>query len=171
MRKIVIATRGSALALAQTKLVAAHLKAAKPGLRIELKVVTSTGDTITHVPLAAIGGAGSIHEGTRAMDATRILRAASRAASSPIIFTKLLTVDELVNVIASALPVKIASTTSVEISFSGRVSYNETSSTCAPAAASWRGSVSLADAARGRRIRLPRRSSTLRSSATISSAI
>ena len=45
-RPIIIATRGSALALAQANLVAAQCRAAFPRLRFELKIITTTGDKL-----------------------------------------------------------------------------------------------------------------------------
>jgi hydroxymethylbilane synthase len=54
---IVIAGRGSRLALAQTETIAAALRAAHPGLRTEIMVVTTTGD-VDQRPFAEIGGKG-----------------------------------------------------------------------------------------------------------------
>jgi hydroxymethylbilane synthase len=53
-----IGTRGSALALAQTRLTADGLRAHHPGLVVEVVTITTTGDVRTDVPLAAIGGRG-----------------------------------------------------------------------------------------------------------------
>lgn len=58
MPRIVIATRGSKLALAQAELVAQGLRAAEPGLSVELLVVKTRGDKILEVPLAKVGGKG-----------------------------------------------------------------------------------------------------------------
>ncbi len=55
--KLVIATRGSRLALAQTDIVAALLRSAHPDLEIEVKVVRTTGDKDQR-PFAEIGGKG-----------------------------------------------------------------------------------------------------------------
>jgi hydroxymethylbilane synthase len=52
-----IATRGSALALAQSRLVAAQVERAL-GVPVELEVVRTTGDRIQDQPLAAVGGKG-----------------------------------------------------------------------------------------------------------------
>jgi hydroxymethylbilane synthase len=52
------ATRKSALALAQSRAFAAALKAAHPGLELEEKHVTTTGDRIQDRPLAEVGGKG-----------------------------------------------------------------------------------------------------------------
>ena len=54
-----IATRGSALALAQAKLVADQLTTAWPGLAVELVVVVTDGDRRRDVPAAELGGKGS----------------------------------------------------------------------------------------------------------------
>lgn len=55
---LTIATRGSALALWQAGHVRDRLEAAHPGLRVELRTVRTTGDRVTDVPLAGIGGRG-----------------------------------------------------------------------------------------------------------------
>lgn len=53
-----IATRRSALALWQAEHVAARLRAAHPGLSVELVPMTTRGDQIADRPLADIGGKG-----------------------------------------------------------------------------------------------------------------
>ncbi|HEX3895624.1 MAG TPA: hydroxymethylbilane synthase [Rudaea sp.] len=53
-----IATRQSALALWQAEHVAARLRAAHPGILIELVSMTTRGDQISDRPLAQIGGKG-----------------------------------------------------------------------------------------------------------------
>src|SRR4029077_11453287 len=53
-----IATRESQLALAQTRLVAAALAAASPGLAVELVPMTTRGDQVLDRPLAQVGGKG-----------------------------------------------------------------------------------------------------------------
>ncbi|MEP6485413.1 MAG: hydroxymethylbilane synthase [Rudaea sp.] len=53
-----IATRQSALALWQAEHVAARLRAAHPGLAVELVPMTTRGDQISDRPLAQIGGKG-----------------------------------------------------------------------------------------------------------------
>ncbi len=58
MKKLIIATRGSQLALWQAKYVRSELEKAFPDILIELEVVTSTGDKILDKPLALIGGKG-----------------------------------------------------------------------------------------------------------------
>ena len=52
---IIIATRGSALALAQANAVAAQCRAAFPRLRFELKVIKTTGDKLQTASLAQEG--------------------------------------------------------------------------------------------------------------------
>lgn len=54
---VVIATRGSRLALAQTEIVSRLLRAHRPGLTVEVKVIKTTGDRDRR-PFAAIGGKG-----------------------------------------------------------------------------------------------------------------
>ena len=53
-----IATRKSPLALWQTEHVASHLRAAHPGLQVELVPLSTRGDEILDRSLAAIGGKG-----------------------------------------------------------------------------------------------------------------
>jgi hydroxymethylbilane synthase len=58
MKTIVIATRGSKLALWQAEHISARLKQRYPGIVIELNIIKTTGDKITDVPLAQVGGKG-----------------------------------------------------------------------------------------------------------------
>jgi hydroxymethylbilane synthase len=53
-----LGTRASALALTQSRHVAALLERAQPGLRVVLIEISTTGDRVTGVPLASFGGAG-----------------------------------------------------------------------------------------------------------------
>lgn len=57
-RKIIIATRGSKLALWQAEWIRSQLKEIEPGLEIELNKIKTTGDKILDVPLAQVGGKG-----------------------------------------------------------------------------------------------------------------
>ncbi|MDE3068557.1 MAG: hydroxymethylbilane synthase [Verrucomicrobiota bacterium] len=54
-RPIFIATRGSALALAQANLIAAQCRAAFPKLRFEIKIIRTTGDKLASASLARTG--------------------------------------------------------------------------------------------------------------------
>ena len=56
--RLVIATRGSQLALWQANHVKARLAAVRPGLAVELEVIKTQGDKILDVPLAKVGGKG-----------------------------------------------------------------------------------------------------------------
>ena len=57
MRKnLVIATRGSQLALWQAEHVKACLESLEPGLNISLRVIKTRGDIILDVPLSKVGG-------------------------------------------------------------------------------------------------------------------
>ncbi|WP_457596517.1 hydroxymethylbilane synthase [Hydrogenimonas sp.] len=58
MERLVIATRGSQLAMWQAEHVKAELQKRYPGMAIEFKIVTATGDKILDKPLALIGGKG-----------------------------------------------------------------------------------------------------------------
>jgi hydroxymethylbilane synthase len=55
-RPIVIATRGSALALAQANMIAAQCRAAFPKLRFELKIIKTTGDKLQKASMAKVEG-------------------------------------------------------------------------------------------------------------------
>jgi hydroxymethylbilane synthase len=56
--KLIIATRGSALALWQAHHVKARLEAVAPGIVVELNIIKTSGDKILDVPLAKVGGKG-----------------------------------------------------------------------------------------------------------------
>jgi len=58
MSKLIIATRGSRLALAQAGWVASRLGELHPDLQIEMNIIKTTGDKILDVPLAQVGGKG-----------------------------------------------------------------------------------------------------------------
>ena len=58
MKKLIIATRGSKLALWQSEHVKAELEKAHPSLEVELSVMMTKGDKILDTPLAKIGGKG-----------------------------------------------------------------------------------------------------------------
>ncbi|MDH4226749.1 MAG: hydroxymethylbilane synthase [Deltaproteobacteria bacterium] len=57
-KKIVIGTRGSMLALWQANWVKSEIEKRNPGLTVELNKIKTTGDKITDVPLAKVGGKG-----------------------------------------------------------------------------------------------------------------
>jgi len=54
-RTIIIATRGSDLALAQSNLIAARCRAAFPKLQFELKIIKTTGDKLQTASFARVG--------------------------------------------------------------------------------------------------------------------
>nr|AGF93671.1 porphobilinogen deaminase [uncultured organism] len=56
--KVAVATRGSKLALWQAEYVKSLLEYYYPGLEVELNKIKTSGDKITDVPLAKIGGKG-----------------------------------------------------------------------------------------------------------------
>ncbi|MCK9454346.1 MAG: hydroxymethylbilane synthase [Sulfurimonas sp.] len=58
MEKLVIATRGSQLALWQSNHIKAILEEQNPGLEVELNVIVTTGDKIQDKALSKIGGKG-----------------------------------------------------------------------------------------------------------------
>lgn len=53
-----LGTRGSQLALTQSRQVAAAFEALHPGVRVELEIIRTKGDRITDVPLSRIGDKG-----------------------------------------------------------------------------------------------------------------
>ncbi|WP_353662412.1 hydroxymethylbilane synthase [Hydrogenimonas sp. SS33] len=58
MEKLIIATRGSQLAMWQAEYVKSELQKRFPDMAIEFNVITATGDKILDKPLALIGGKG-----------------------------------------------------------------------------------------------------------------
>ncbi|MCL2851458.1 MAG: hydroxymethylbilane synthase [Defluviitaleaceae bacterium] len=56
--RLVIGTRGSNLALAQTRWVIERLTAAHPGVECEVRTIETKGDAVQHLPLGKIGGSG-----------------------------------------------------------------------------------------------------------------
>ncbi|MGP1449896.1 MAG: hydroxymethylbilane synthase [Wolinella sp.] len=58
MKKLIIGTRGSLLALWQAEYVKNELERLHSGLSVELKIVKTKGDKILDVPLAKVGGKG-----------------------------------------------------------------------------------------------------------------
>lgn len=63
-KPIIICTRGSALALAQSNMIAAICRAAFPKLRFELKIIKTTGDKLQTASMAKKGDkAGSLPKG------------------------------------------------------------------------------------------------------------
>jgi len=56
--KIIIATRGSKLALWQAEWVKSEIEKIDPDIKVELKKIKTTGDKILDVPLARVGGKG-----------------------------------------------------------------------------------------------------------------
>lgn len=58
MKRIRIGTRGSTLALRQTEWVRERIAKRHPGIHIEVVRIKTTGDKITDVPLATVGGKG-----------------------------------------------------------------------------------------------------------------
>ncbi|MEE9264032.1 MAG: hydroxymethylbilane synthase [Vicinamibacteria bacterium] len=58
MRALRVGTRGSELALAQTRGIVATLKQRLPDIEIEIQVIKTTGDVVTDVPLSQVGDRG-----------------------------------------------------------------------------------------------------------------
>jgi hydroxymethylbilane synthase len=59
MRKIVIGSRGSKLALWQSEWVQARLEALDPAVSVRIEIIKTLGDVRTDVPLSTIGGQGA----------------------------------------------------------------------------------------------------------------
>ncbi len=74
-----IASRGSELALWQSRAVQAALRAADPALEVEIDVIKTTGDIIQDVPLAKIGDKGLF---TKELDTALLSGAADLAVHS-----------------------------------------------------------------------------------------
>jgi hydroxymethylbilane synthase len=55
---LIIGTRGSQLALTQTRMVAQAIQTANPGLSVDIRVMKTTGDRTTDAPLVSFGGEG-----------------------------------------------------------------------------------------------------------------
>src|SRR5579863_9283974 len=63
-KPIIICTRGSALALAQSNMIAAQCRAAFPKLQFELKIIKTTGDKLQKASMAKYGDkAGALPKG------------------------------------------------------------------------------------------------------------
>jgi hydroxymethylbilane synthase len=58
MKKLIIATRGSKLALWQSHHIKSVIENARPDIEVELNIIVTSGDKILDVPLAKIGGKG-----------------------------------------------------------------------------------------------------------------
>ncbi len=58
MKRLIIGTRASKLAMIQTRWVVAQLQRRWPDLEIAVEQIRTTGDAVTHVPLTKIGGDG-----------------------------------------------------------------------------------------------------------------
>ncbi len=58
MKRLIIGTRASKLAMIQTQWVVERLKEQDPALPIVIEPIRTTGDALTHVPLTKIGGDG-----------------------------------------------------------------------------------------------------------------
>ena len=58
MKRIIIGTRASKLAMIQTQWVVERLKLQEPTIEIVIEQIHTTGDAITHIPLTEIGGDG-----------------------------------------------------------------------------------------------------------------
>ena len=62
-KSIILGTRGSALALAQAEMAERALREAFPGLEIERKIIKTTGDRRTDIPLSEVARAADLDKG------------------------------------------------------------------------------------------------------------
>jgi hydroxymethylbilane synthase len=97
MKKIIFATRPSALARWQTQWVMSALQAAYPGLACEEKIVTTQGDKILDKPLPEIGGKGLF---TQELECDLLSRDAHCAVHS----LKDLPVESVGNLVVGCIP-------------------------------------------------------------------
>jgi hydroxymethylbilane synthase len=58
MTRLILGTRGSKLALTQSEMMAAALRAAHPSITVELQIISTKGDRILDVALSAVGDKG-----------------------------------------------------------------------------------------------------------------
>src|SRR5512133_3385238 len=79
---IYIATRGSALALAQANMIMAQCRAAAPGLSFELKIIKTTGDKLQTASMAQEGHALPKGLFTKELEVALLNRHASLAVHS-----------------------------------------------------------------------------------------
>ena len=63
MKSIILGTRGSALALAQVEMAESALRAVFPDLDIERRVIKTTGDRRTDIPLSEVARAADMDKG------------------------------------------------------------------------------------------------------------
>ena len=83
---LIVGTRGSVLALRQTEMVIAALRAMHPALDVTVRLIATKGDVMRDVPLSAIGGRGVFvgphaHPQDRERMAARVRRRPARAAA------------------------------------------------------------------------------------------
>ena len=57
-KRVIVGSRGSKLALIQTKWVISELKRLNPGLEFQIEKISTKGDKITNAPLSRLGGVG-----------------------------------------------------------------------------------------------------------------
>jgi hydroxymethylbilane synthase len=83
VRELVVGTRGSALALAQTEIVCAGLRRIDPSIAIRVERITTAGDSRSNVPLALLGRGVFVTEIESALRAGRIDFAVHSAKDLP----------------------------------------------------------------------------------------
>ncbi|MCI0435227.1 MAG: hydroxymethylbilane synthase [Gemmatimonadetes bacterium] len=98
-RAVRLGTRGSALALTQTRLVASLLRSQHPSIEFTERVIGTQGDRDRETPLPAIGGKGVFTE-----DLEKALRA--REIDAAVHSLKDLPVDTAADLVIAAVPVR-----------------------------------------------------------------
>ena len=68
---MILGTRGSRLALAQSNMVLKRMTEMFPNEMVELKIVSTVGDRVHDQPLAALGGFGAFCQGAGQQDPFR----------------------------------------------------------------------------------------------------
>lgn len=66
VQAVILGTRGSKLALAQAEIVRAALVERRPGLQVQIEVITTRGDVVQDRPLSEVGGNGVFVRGIEA---------------------------------------------------------------------------------------------------------
>ena len=100
---LVLGTRGSALALAQTHLTLAALRAAHPGGRFEVREIKTTGDKRQDLSLTHLAPGGHGYDAAATVEGTPPPPSAQGAKVDPGLFTKELEAELLAGTISVAV--------------------------------------------------------------------
>ena len=100
---LILGTRGSALALAQTHLTLAALRAAHPGCRFEVREIKTTGDKRQDLSLTHLAPGGHGYDAAATVEGTPSPPATQGARVDPGLFTKELEAELLAGTISVAV--------------------------------------------------------------------